>query len=171
MAFHAVFKKTLQELILEVEDILNSGRYDAPELLKTDLKTASIAVAACNEEAMTDIMTTFGKFVLQFEGHIQKRNVDFFKHLEVCKGCVGSCLREHECVCNSRCGTKCKCDAKCPNCSEILRDLDSKTFNAIKYIIGQAIEDDTDPDKKEDIDVIFNFISSLLAASKNHKKR
>lgn len=168
MEYHAIFKTTLQELIAEVRDILKSGRYETPEILLTDLEMAKVTVTACTPEAMVDIMTTFGKFILQFESQIKKKDVEFFNRLEVCKACAG---HGEKCICLSSCHKKCKCDAKCPNCSELLKDLDSKTFTAIKYIIGQAVDDIQDKDKKEDIDVIFNYISSLLAAAKNHKKR
>jgi hypothetical protein len=156
-------------LILEVHDILKSGRYETPEILLTDLEVAKVTVAACNPEAMVEIMTTFGKFILQFETEIKKKDIAFFNHLEVCKACLTN--DKSKCVCLSACSKKCKCDPKCPNCSELLRDLDSKTFTAVKYIIGQAVDDKDNKDKKEDIDVIFNYISSLLAAAKNHKKR
>jgi len=169
MSYYAVFKRTLQELIIELQSILESQRYDAPTILYTDLKTAEIFINACNEGAITEIMNTFSKFVIPLESYINSKDVQFFKRMDVCKGCLK--IANEKCVCSTACGVKCKCAPKCFNCSEILRDLDSKTFNAIKYIVGQAAEDQDDPDKREDIEVIFKYISSLLAASKNYKKR
>uniref|UniRef100_A0A6C0JUF1 Uncharacterized protein n=1 Tax=viral metagenome TaxID=1070528 RepID=A0A6C0JUF1_9ZZZZ len=203
--YATAFKKTLQELINDVQGILKSDRYDAPKILSTDLKAAEIAIAACNDEAIVEIMNTFGKFVLQFETQILKKDVAFFNRLEICKACGpdGNPQKER-CVCLRPCfsdigrsdnkGTtnrsvsdrsfdkiaeginttknshKCRCDPKCPNCSDLLKELDSKTFNAIKYIIGQAVED-SDEEKKEDIDIIFQFISSLLTSAKKYKER
>jgi hypothetical protein len=192
--YATAFKKTLQELINDVQGILKSDRYDAPKVLSTDLKAAEIAIAACNDEAIVEIMNTFGKFVLQFETQILKKDVGFFNRLEICKACGpnGNPSKER-CVCLRPCfvagdktvtnnravsvdsgisnsGKKCKCDPKCPNCSDLLKELDSKTFNAIKYIIGQAVED-SDEEKKEDIDIIFQFISSLLTSAKKYKER
>jgi len=193
--YATAFKKTLQELINDVQGILKSDRYDAPKILSTDLKAAEIAIAACNDEAIVEIMNTFGKFVLQFETQILKKDVAFFNRLEICKACGpdGNPQKER-CVCLRPCfsgadnkgttnrsvseggissksgGHKCRCDPKCPNCSDLLKELDSKTFNAIKYIIGQAVED-SDEEKKEDIDIIFQFISSLLTSAKKYKER
>lgn len=169
MEFHVVFKKTLQELINELDDIIQSGRYDVPSIIKTDLQAAAYLISSATSDMIIEIMQTFGKFVIQFEKEIKQKDVAFFNRLEVCKCCNGT--KGNNCVCLCQCKyNECHCDAKCANCSDLLADLDSKTFNAIKYIIGQAVED-PDMDKKEDIDVIFNYISSLLAAAKNHKKR
>ena len=54
--------------------------------------------------------------------------------------------------------------------SSVVKELDTGTFIAAKYVIDQAIQDNT-PTKKEDIDIIFEYISSLVAAAKQHKKR
>lgn len=163
-----VFKKTLSEFITEIFDILKSGRYDVPHIIESDLKVAQIAVAASNEEIITEIMQTFGKFVIQFEKEVVDKNVVFFDKLDICKGCAGK--KGAPCICSPVCGKKCACTAKCPNCSELLNSLDSATFSAVKYIISQAVTAN-DADKKEDIDVIFGYISSLLAAAKSYKKR
>lgn len=168
MEYHIVFKKTLQELITEIQGILAETRYDVPDLIKSDLKAASFIIASATPDIVVEIMQTFGKFVIPYEKEINQKNVEFFDRLEICKHCVES--KKSGCVCKNQCKEKCACDAKCSNCSELLTSLDSKTFTAIKYIINQAIED-TDEEKQEDIDVIFNYISSLLAAAKNHKKR
>jgi hypothetical protein len=168
--YSPIFKKTLLEFISEIQDILQSGRYEVPEIIQTDLQMAKIVLAAATNEIVTDIMITFGKFMLQFSSQIEKRDTDFFNRLNICRACVNGTVNNHQCQCLPICQTKCECSHKCPNCSELLKDLDSKTFVAAKYVIEQAIEDST-PDKKEDIDVIFSYISSLLAAAKNYKKR
>lgn len=166
-----IFKKTLSEFIDEITDILNSGRYDVPDIIKTDLKAAKITVSAAPMDVIMDIMNDFGKFVIQFEHQISKHDVNFFYKLDVCKSCHnGKRNKKEHCTCSPCCEKTCTCDGKCPNCSELLKNLDSKTFVTAKFIIEQAIQD-TDDDKQEDIDVIFNYISSLLAAAKNHKKR
>lgn len=175
-----IFKKTLLEFIDEISDILTSGRYEVPDIIKTDLKAAKITVSAAPMDVIMDIMNDFGKFVIQFEHQITKHDVNFFYKLDICKSCQpsgsatartkGQRNKKEHCTCSPCCEKTCTCDAKCPNCSELLKNLDSKTFVTAKFIIEQAIQD-TDADKQEDIDVIFNYISSLLAAAKNHKKR
>ena len=171
--YSPIFQKTLLEFIQEIEDILDSKRYQVPEVIKTDLQMAKIVVSAATPEIVTDIMVLFGKFVIQFESQIKNKDVDFFNRLDVCRGCcnpAGTKKVTGRCMCSPVCTKTCICDAKCSNCSELLKDLDSKTLVASKFIIEQAIED-SDQEKKEDIDVIFNYISSLLAAAKNYKKR
>lgn len=172
--YSEIFKKTLLEFIDEIQDILESGRYDVPEIIGTDLKMAKITVSAAPIDVVTDIMTDFGKFTIQFEHQIHKHDVNFFYRLDICKACSPgakhSLQKKEHCTCQPCCEKSCKCDAKCPNCSELLRNLDSKSFIASKFIVEQAIKD-TDTEKQEDIDVIFNYISSLLAAAKNYKKR
>jgi len=165
-----IFKKTLLEFITEIQDILQSGRYQVPEIIQTDLQMAKIVLAAATNEIVANIMITFGKFMLQFQNQIDKRDVDFFNRLNICRACVKGTVNNHQCQCLPVCQDKCECSPKCPNCSDLLKELDSKTFVAAKYVIEQAIEDST-PDKKEDVDVIFSYISSLLAAAKNYKKR
>lgn len=172
--YSPIFKKTLLEFIVEIKDILKSKRYEVPEIIITDLYAAEITVSAANNDLITEIMQDFGKFIIQFEGQISKKDVEFFNRLDICRGCqevANKKPRKHPCTCLPCCSDKkCICDAKCPNCSELLKNLDSKTFVAARYVVEQALEN-MDADKKEDIDVIFAYLSSLLASAKNYKKR
>ena len=177
MEYISVFKRTLLEFIDEVDGILDSQRYEFPKHVQTELKAAKITIAAGTPEVITEVLQTFGKFMLQFETEIKKADTRVFKRLQVCKACpdgdLETVLQTHsrlqDCVCERKCTKKCVCDAKCTNCSELLKNFDSKTFNAVQYIIAQALEGGDD--EKEDIAIIFQYISSLLAAAKGYKKR
>ena len=171
--FSSIFRKTILEFIQEIRDILASKRYDVPDVIKTDLQMAEIVISAASQEFITEIMSTFGKFVIQYEKQIKEKDVEFFNRLDVCTSCcipAGSKKVSGHCKCLKTCVKTCSCDAKCSNCSDLLKELDSKTLVAARFIIEQAVKD-TDKEKKEDIEVIFTYISSLLAASKNYKKR
>lgn len=133
----SMFKQTLLEFISEIQDILQSGRYNVPDNISYELKMAKIALAAASIELVTDIMISFGKEILPLEKEIKQKDVAFFAKL---------------------------------HSSSVVKELDTGTFIAAKYVIDQAIQDNT-PTKKEDIDIIFEYISSLVAAAKQHKKR
>ena len=133
----SMFKQTLLEFISEIQDILQSGRYNVPDNISYELKMAKIALAAASIELVTDIMISFGKEILPLEKEIKQKDVTFFAKL---------------------------------HSSSVVKELDTGTFIAAKYVIDQAIQDNT-PTKKEDIDIIFEYISSLVAAAKQHKKR
>lgn len=183
-----IFQKTLVEFIAEIKSILDSGKYEVPEAIRTDLDVADVVVKAAPPEVVSEIMHTFGKFVIQFEPQIKSKDADFFNRLEVCRACTSkdasAVSKDNHCHCKTQCTglftTKdaaskktrggCQCDSKCPNCSELLKELDSKTLVGAKYIIEQAVLDPS-AEKSEDIDVIFDYVASLLAAAKNYKKR
>lgn len=164
-----VGKQTFLELISEVHDILQSGRYDTPELIATELHAAKIVINAADESFIGDMLTTLSLFLLPLENQIDNKNIDFFKHLEVCKACEPEHKGKHECVCTLKCTKKCNCTPNCINCSDTLKELDSKTFNAIKYIVDQAV--DGGDDEQEDIDVIFDFMGTIKEIVKKYKGR
>jgi len=134
-----VGKKTLLELIEEVQDILNSGRYDIPEFIITELQAAKVVVSAADESFIGDMMLTLSLIMLPLEDKIDTKDVNFFKHLEDCQQ------------------------------GESLKELDSKTFNAIKYIFDQAA--DGGDDEREDIDVLFDYMKSIKEIIKKYKGR
>lgn len=168
MSYLTVGQRTFLELMSELEDILETDRYDVPSLIKTDLKAAKILIAAADDSFINDMLTTLSLFLLPLEDKINTNDIDFFKRLEVCKHCEGD-HNSKGCVCVAKCHKKCKCPPTCINCSEVLKELDSKTFNAIKYIVDQAA--DGGDDEKEDIEVIFKYIKTICAIVKSHKKR
>jgi len=165
----SVGQKTFLELIAEVQDILASKRYDIPKCISTELKAAKIVVSAADEAFIGDMLTTLSLFLLPLEDKIDSNNVDFFKHLEICKACEVGNAHSHECVCVMKCSKKCKCLPTCINCSDNLKEMDSKTFNAIKYIVDQAV--DGGPEEYEDIGVIFEYMKSIKEVVKKYKKR
>jgi len=167
--YAAIGQQTFLELISEVKDIINSGRYDIPELIQTELKAAEITVSAADESFLRDMLNTLSLFLLPLEDKIDREDVDFFKRLEICKACEPNNAHHHDCICLLKCKKKCKCTPNCINCSDVLKELDSKTFNAIKYIVEQAV--DGDEECYEDIDVIFAYIKSIKALVKKYKKR
>ena len=160
---------TFLEMVSEVQDIINSGKYDIPELISTELKAAQITISAADESFIEEMLNTLSLFLLPLEDKIDAEDVDFFKRLEICKACMPDNEHHHECICVLRCNKKCKCTPSCINCSDILKEIDSKTFNAIKYIVDQAV--DGGEDEYEDIHVLFEYIKSIKALVKNHKKR
>jgi len=164
-----VGKKTFLELIEEVTDILESNRYDIPELIKTELQAAKIVVSAADDNLVGSMLTTLSLFLLPLEDKVNNKNVDFFKHLEICKACEGD--YKYKCVCEDfKCSkNKCKCGPNCINCSTTLKELDSKTFNAIKYIVDQAV--DGGEEEYDDIDVIFQYMQSIKEIVKKYKGR
>ena len=164
-----VGKQTFLELISEIQDILKSGRYDTPELISTELEAAKIVINAADESFIGDMFTTLSLFLLPLEEQIDSKNVDFFKRLEICKACEPDHRGKHDCVCKLKCEKKCKCSPTCINCSDTLKELDSKTFNAIKYIVDQAV--DGGDDEQEDIDVIFDFMGTIKQIVKKYKGR
>lgn len=164
-----VGRQTFLELITEVQDILNSGRYDIPDFIKTELQAAKIAVSAADESLIGDMFTTLSLFLLPLEDKVDSKNIDFFKHLEICKACEPNNAHKHECICVMKCKKKCLCSPNCINCSDTLKELDSKTFNAIKYIVDQAA--DGGDDEYEDIDVLFEYMKSIKEIVKKYKGR
>jgi len=134
-----VGQKTFLELIEEIQDILNSGRYDIPDFIKTELQAAKITVSAADESLIGDMLVTLSLYLLPLESHIDSKDVKFFKHLE-------DTMQGEE-----------------------LKDLDSKTFNAIKYIIDQAA--DGGEEEQEDIDVLFEYMKSIKEIVKKYKSR
>jgi hypothetical protein len=169
MEYSAIGQRTFLELISEVQDIINSKRYDIPELIATELKAARITISAANESFIEDMLNTLSLFLLPLEDKINSEDVDFFKRLEVCKACEPENDHHHECICILKCKKKCNCSPSCVNCSDILKMADLKTFNAIKFIINQAV--DGGEEEYEDIHILFEYLQSITALVKNHKKR
>jgi len=170
MSYLSIGQRTFLELMTELEEIIESGRYDVPSLIKTDLKAAKIVIAAADDHFINAMLNTLALFLIPLEDKINREDVDFFKRLEICKHCdpTHSGDKPEKCVCVTKCH-KCKCLKNCINCSEILKELDSKTFNAIKYIVDQAA--DGGEEEMDDVHTIFLYLQSALALVKTHKKR
>jgi len=157
-----IFKNELLNCIDDMIDIMENSFTGDPfaQKLSGELKVAKTIVVPLGENGVIEIMDAFLKCTIPLKPRIQKRDRKFFEGINVCEHC-GSQDSQNECICITKCGEVCECGESCINCSDILKELDSKTFKAIKMVMKKG-----DPD---DVDIAFQYIDCFIAAGEKHR--
>lgn len=158
-----IFQNDLLNCMGDCRDILQecfSDDKDAMILVK-ELVDAENMVRSLPEPMMIDFIEAFNKLVGPMKPQVAKRNKNFFQGIEACEHCMDETSKK-KCVCPTRCEEECDCEESCINCSKIVTKMDSKTFKAIKKILGAGEEDD--------VKLMFKYIDSFIELGEQYHK-
>lgn len=159
-----IFRDEMINCIVDMTDIMESGLFSGDESaqkLVSELKVAKTFLQPLGENGIIQIMDAFFKCTIPLKERIETRDRGFFEEITVCDYCNDP-DSESDCICETKCKDVCDCSESCTNCSEILKELDSKTFKAIKMVMKKG-----EPD---DVNVAFEYIDCFIAACEKFRK-
>lgn len=156
-----IFKNELINCIEDMIDIMDGSFSGDPyaRKLSGELKVAKSIVVPLGENGVSEILKNLMKCTIPLKDKIEQRDEKFFEGISICTHCAEE--SDQACVCVSKCGDECLCEEWCINCSDILTEMDSKTFKAIKMVMRKGDADD--------IKMCFDYIDCFMAAGEKYR--
>lgn len=156
-----IFQNDLLNCMRDCIDILNEdfGNDNDAMIIVGELEVAINMISSIHESMMSKFIESFNKMITPLKKEIEKRNKDFFESIEICGHCTDEDC-DDVCICASRCGDECRCGDTCIHCSDILTEMDSKTFKAIKKIMKKG--------RPEDVKVMFAYMDSFVVLGETY---
>ena len=156
-----IFQNDLYKCMEECIEILNDDFKEDRDavILVYELNIAKDMISSVHESMMATFIESFNKMIRPLKNEVSKRNKDFFERIEVCNHCTDSEC-DDECICVTKCEDECECGESCLHCSDVLTEMDSKTFKAIKKIMKKGQDDD--------VELMFKYIDSFIALGEKY---